>query len=296
MYNITEFIKLEWNLMLFNLGKIFFDIKIMSIEETLNKVIKEKKSIARIGDGEFNLAFSQDIGFQKKDENLVNKIKYVLKDTDCNDSCIVCIPGSYSSLKSLTFSSKRFWSYYWNCNKKRVFKLLNKRYIYGDAQCTRIFVNRKNKDQSLHYFKKWKEIWEAQDVLLVEGEHSRFGAGNDLFSNVNSIQRIICPAENAFSVYEEIKNSVLQYCTNKLVILVLGPTATVLAYELSKQGVWVIDSGNLDMEYEWSKINAKSQTSIKGKYTLEAKDGTKIENINDDNYNNQIVLNISKNI
>ena len=31
----------------------------------------------------------------------------------------------------------------------------------------------------------------------------------------------------------------------------MGPTATVLAYDLAKEDYWAIDIGQLDTEYEW---------------------------------------------
>ena len=44
---------------------------------------------------------------------------------------------------------------------------------------------------------------------------------------MNSIQRIICPSENAFDEYDEIFEKILEYGKNKLILLALGPTATV---------------------------------------------------------------------
>ena len=38
---------------------------------------------------------------------------------------------------------------------------------------------------------------------------------------------------------------------NKLILIALGPTATVLSYDLYKLGYHVIDIGHADIEYEW---------------------------------------------
>ncbi|MBW7986337.1 DUF1792 domain-containing protein [Lactobacillus helveticus] len=35
-------------------------------------------------------------------------------------------------------------------------------------------------------------------MLIIEGKYSRSGEGNNLFSNANSVSRIICPSKNAF--------------------------------------------------------------------------------------------------
>ena len=102
----------------------------------------------------------------------------------------------------------------------------------------------------------------------------------------------MCPNENAFSYFDEIKNAVIKYWDNQLVLLVLGPTATVLAYELSFRGIRAIDIGNLDMEYEWYKINAKKKVNIRYKLTVETNTINIVENFSDEIYLKQIILHI----
>jgi len=63
--------------------------------------------------------------------------------------------------------------------------------------------------------------------LIVEGEQSRIGIRNDLLNQTKSIKRIICPTKNAFRVYNKILNSVLKISKDHLILIALGPTATV---------------------------------------------------------------------
>ena len=42
-------------------------------------------------------------------------------------------------------------------------------------------------------------MWNNIDVLIVEGEHTRFGVGNDLLAIAKGVERIICPDKNAFN-------------------------------------------------------------------------------------------------
>ena len=109
----------------------------------------------------------------------------------------------------------------------------------------------RDKSNSARWFSKIKNIWDGKEILLVEGEKSRLGMGNDLFSNAKKIERILCPAENAFDKYDDIVNKVLEQDSGKLVLIALGMTATVLAYDLHKLGYWAIDIGHIDIEYEW---------------------------------------------
>lgn len=267
-------------------------VQVLSTAETLEKIREQKCSLSRFGDGEFDLIFGNDLKFQKYDEKLANKLRKILLQEEGAGACKVAIPRVFASLKGMTQASKTFWSVYLVDHREKIYSLLNPAYRYFDAQVTRIYVNRKNKSDAAKYFKQWKEIWRGEDILLVEGKNSRFGAGNDLFAEAKSVKRILCPACNAFDYYDEILDAVAKNGSNKLVLLVLGPTATALAYDLSCRGIWAIDSGNLDMEYEWSKIRAKKQVAITGKYTHEAEHGTNVSDVSDRSYEDQIMAQI----
>jgi hypothetical protein len=93
--------------------------------------------------------------------------------------------------------------------------------------------------------------------LIVEGEKTKLGIGNDLFSNAAKLRRIIVPAEHCFDVYDDIINAVkLCYDNDDLILIAAGPTATVLAYDLSTEGYWAIDIGHIDIEYSWYTDNS----------------------------------------
>ena len=113
---------------------------------------------------------------------------------------------------------------------------------------------------------------------------------------MNSIQRIICPSENAFDEYDEIFEKILEYGKNKLILLALGPTATVLAYDLYKVGYRAIDIGHVDIEYEWFLRQVTEKVKIETKYVNEAKDGhDNIQDVNDEKYEREIIVRIEKN-
>ena len=90
--------------------------------------------------------------------------------------------------------------------------------------------------------------------------------------------------------YNKILNESLKLDKNKLILLALGPTATVLAFYLYKEGYHVVDVGHIDIEYEWYLRNGTTKIKIQNKYVNEANDGNKnIQNINDKEYLNQII-------
>ena len=160
--------------------------------------------------------------------------------------------------------------------------------MYYDTEISRFYIDRKDKTQSHLIIDKLKQIWNFRDVILVEGEKSRMGYGNDLFSNVSSLKRILCPSENAFSAYSQILEEVSKVDKSRLILIALGPTATVLAYDLSKQGYQAIDIGHLDVEYEWFLQSASDKCIIKNKYVNEV-DNRDVPNILDPVYQDQIM-------
>lgn len=267
--------------------------KIYTTKETLEEIIKNKKSISRFGDGEINLILGKENLSQKYNKELSLRLAKILKNINVNENNIVAIPYVWrGNFNEYTFSSIKFWSIYLLKNYKKIYSLLNLDYKYYDAQCTRVYINRKNKEDANKYFDLWKKIWDEKDVLIVEGEFSRMGIGNDLLSNAKTVRRILCPAKNSYNKYNEIKNAILKNHKNSLVLLLLGATATVLSYELSTEyKIQVIDLGNLDTEYEWSKRNVKEKVIISGKSTYECD----IENnydLDDEKYKNEIILKI----
>ena len=115
------------------------------------------------------------------------------------------------------------------------------------------------------------------------------GRGNDLLNNARSIKRIIAPTLNAFDKYDTLFELAKQQPKESLFLICLGPTATILAYDLAESGYQAIDSGHLDVEYEWFLKNADERIKIDGKYVLEAVGGTETGNQTDTEYENQII-------
>ena len=142
------------------------------------------------------------------------------------------------------------------------------------------------------YFKNIKNLWDKRDILIVEGVNSRSGVGNDLFDNANSVERIICPSKNAYSKIDEIELLIEKHAENKLVLLILGPTAKVLAKRLSIKKIQAIDMGHIDSEYEWFKMGATYKVKLDNKHTAEHNFDENIIFNEDDDYNRQVIVRI----
>lgn len=84
----------------------------------------------------------------------------------------------------------------------------------------------------------------------------------------------------------------IDHYDKQLVLLALGPTATVLACDLSKEGIQALDIGHVDIEYEWFQRGVKEITVVPGKWTNETAEGKSYSVCVDPNYIKQIACRI----
>ncbi|PFH85601.1 SP_1767 family glycosyltransferase [Bacillus sp. AFS088145] len=264
---------------------------VKTTDESLNLIVQKKCSISRYGDGEFNLMNGQSLRFQPYSKELSLRLREIIKSNQENHE--VLIPNIFNNVDWCTERSRNYWVRYLNLNRSKIYKLLQRDKIYYDSLVTRLYIDHKDKSQSEFRFKTIKKLWNKREVIIVEGEQSRLGIGNNLFDNAKSIKRILCPVTNAFERYDQILEEVKKHGQSKLVLIALGPTATVLAYDLASIGYHAVDIGHIDIEYEWFLNNAVEKEAIKNKYVGEVPDGTEVHGINDIKYENEIVTRIS---
>lgn len=262
---------------------------VLDTYSSLKLLLNENVSISRYGDGEFNLIVGKSLAFQPFDSRLQYRLSSILSLHE-SPTHRVAIPYALRSVRGLSLRSSKFWLYHCHEIRGIVYPLFDMEYQYLDAQISRFYINRRDRSQSHAYLSAWQDLWNGKRVLIVEGSETRFGAGNDLLDGAVSVNRIVCPSVDAWAKYEDILESVLMHAASyDLVLLAIGPTATILAYDLSLNGVRAIDSGNLDMEYEWMNRGSRRQVAVEGKYTLEAKGGTQVMARNDALYEQQVV-------
>lgn len=271
-----------------------FRLKIMNSYQTIEYIQKHNCSIARFGDGEFDMiSRNRDLNFQKNSAELAEKLEEVLKNT--NPRLLICVPRVLNTIHGCNYHAAFYWNRWafeenkHHKNVELIWKYAGKNYRFGDAQVTRPYIDWETSKRAKKIFKMLKKLWEQREILIIEGEQTRLGVGNDLFDNCKNIKRILAPAENAFDYYEEIKETILKYYQKELVLVALGPTATVLASELSNIGIQVLDIGHVDVEYEWYLANVREKTDINGKYINEVVGGQKFSECLDKNYHKQVI-------
>ncbi len=293
----TNFYYYQWVFNTRKLRKNFPKFKILSFNETIRQIIEDKKSISRFGDGEFRLFFPEfALEFQENSDEISKRLKEVASSDLSNH--LVCLPEPFYKTKNFDIPTKYWWKKFINVYGKRILPYLNKDKAYGNQFITRFYIGYKDKSDAniLDTVSLLKKIWEKQEILIVEGRYSRLGLGNDLFDNSKNLERIICPEKNAFRCYDKILSAVKEHGKNKLVLISLGPTATILAYDLAKAAYWALDVGHIDIEYMWFLMKVKDKVSIRGRHVNETNEQQSLDIPNElkDKYEKSIILEIKE--
>ncbi|MGN0417200.1 SP_1767 family glycosyltransferase [Anaerostipes faecalis] len=266
--------------------------KILTIDETIDNILKNKVSVSRYGDGEMKIISGQGIRFQEYNSNLSSRLREILQND--KKGLLVCISDIYNDPK---WMKSWAYEYTWKLvaqNRRKWYEFLNMSTVYGNAFITRCYMDWKDNANSEKWFTKLKLIWQDEDIIFIEGKYSRLGLSNDLFSNAKSIHRILCPEKNAYNMYKEILKVAMQQSKEKLFLIALGPTATVLSYDLCERGYRAMDIGHVDIEYEWFLRKATDKIAIYNKYTSEAQGGDEVLEYAGEEFEKQIICRIEK--
>ena len=272
------------------LEKQLDSIQVKGIDETLDYIIESQSSLVRFGDGEINMLAGHSIPYQDYDEELVSTMRDIIGQ-ESREELVVCLPDAFTDRFKFTSWAIPFWKDHMD-HYMDFYRELCSNSWYGSTFVSRPYIDFEDKSQAKAQFEKLKSIWKNRDLLIVEGATSRSGVGNDLFDDANSIKRIICPSHSAFSRVHKIEQEIEKHANDRLILCMLGPTAKVLAYHLSKKGYQVLDIGHIDSEYEWMKMGAKTKVKFSHKHTAEYNFDQDIEFIEDETYNSQIVARI----
>ena len=243
--------------------------RIMTFEQTVQWVIDNKGSVCRFGDGELHMAMCRPMLFQVPDIKMQSRLLEILANPVHN--CLCCMTDIFGSLEGIRYDIQLFSRRMAVLARKYILPKASPNYkIWGNTEATRPYWPSLDINRAKIVFDMWKRVFKDRDILLVEGKCTRFGVGNDLLDGAKSVRRVLCPPTDAFARYDEIL-SATKACAKKhdLILLALGGTATILAYDLAKSGYQAIDIGHLDIQYSYMKMGVKDRVMVPGKYTSE---------------------------
>ena len=249
---------------------------------SLNKTfewMESGKSIVRFGDGELSIILGgRGPGFQSYSKELSKDLRTVFFSD--NKNLLKCLPvtiNAYSvDLVDHNEGTVNWWRKWLRDHFWRMLYLHSKaNREYGDTNVTRQYMRRlgcnSSAEQLAAYFSRVRNLFTGRDLIVVEGRKTRFGIGNDLFSNAKSVRRVLVPEVDAYSKKDEILNFLANTMEgSSTYVLACGPLAKILALRLAAGGELVWDLGHLDIEYEWYLRGAQDKIPIPGKYVNES--------------------------
>lgn len=210
---------------------------------TVQKIIADKCSIARFGDGELKLCVGKDQMNQRGGKQIRRKLCAILCGNVPN-GLLVGIPRIYDGhLGAMGKRKAQFWATY---TEQRFARLYRDDMTYWSA-----FITRPDSAPAIDNDGYWgliRRIWGGRNVVYVQGEGREFQQ-TGIFDNAKAVSLLFGPRNDAFDKKGPLLNTIMQYPKNALVLLSLGPTATVLAHDVCKRGYQALDIGHLPAFY-----------------------------------------------
>lgn len=211
----------------------------LSAEETVSKIIQEKKSLIRYGDGEFFLMRGNSIHYQEYTKELGDMLEYIIKIylEQKRDSYLLAMPGKYFLCNSRQIWKSRLLIRSWVYPRYIFKKKFDTNVEYGEAF---LFTQ----DNRKYYEKIWLDK-EVESIIFVHNDIKYANEFSVLYKK--KVYFVKVPSRNAYRKKEEILNEILTRYKEKkgsLILISAGPCAKYLVLRLSEMGIWAIDTGH----------------------------------------------------
>ncbi|MCM1122058.1 MAG: GT-D fold domain-containing glycosyltransferase [Ruminococcus flavefaciens] len=235
-------------------------IRVHTIEETIEELTRGNKSMIRFGDGEITMIRGRSLKLQQVEPEIIDGLKRLLQYE--YEDMIVTIPDIFDDLSIYRRASRQFWKDHLLFSRKIYEKYCNPGREYYNTSISRFYITLDDHGRCREWMEGIRQIWKDKDIVVVEGERTHNGVGNDLFDLAGSVERIIGPSSDAYGRLDEIMQCCREYPRDRLFLISLGVAAKFLAERLFLEGYRALDIGNLDMEYEWYLSGAKQKEEI----------------------------------
>lgn len=266
---------------LYDKGILRNRIRVHTIDETIDELLCTEKSMVRFGDGEIVMIKGVDLMLQKASPEIADGLKEILAYP--YDDLLVMLPGIFAGLSDHNKENRKFWQDHLLFCRKTYEKYCNPDKIYYNSLVSRCYYFVNDRIPCGRWFAKIRKIWENKDVVIVEGTKTHNGVGSDLLDTAKSIERIICPPSDAYSVIPAILEVCMGYEKDRLFLLSAGVAAKFLTVELFRQGYRALDIGNLDLEYEWYLRGADGKCALE-KHEIEGVEANRKAALKDEAY------------
>lgn len=222
-------------------------LSILTTEETLDLLEKEPFSFLRYGDGEIAIMQGKSIPFQEYQPKLAKRLQTMLKAEE--KGLKIGIPYYYMHpLHSLNDFTRRF-ARALPAQRRFLCRNCSKNMTYIDTALTQVYQTYQEYDFA-KYYERMQKLLKDKDVTVVCGEGVLDRLEHQALAVCRSVEYVYAPSMNAYSKYNAILQQVLATDKERLVCVVLGPTAKVLVYDLHQAGYQAWDMGHYFKDYD----------------------------------------------
>lgn len=251
--NDIEFIENHINYLKYELKDDIVNLyvpNILSVKDSAKYILENKKSLIRYGDGEFKIMTGSVAVFQKKNKTLTKRLNEIFDSRDENIAIgipYICCHSLNGIIAQDDKISRRFLIDFYGKNIDWIINRVQKGRTYLEAT---MFAH----DNIKYSCEIVREIWKNKDIAVIAGDRVFKNIKYNVFDCAKSIEYIYAPTIDAYDKYDEILANAKKIDKNKIVCIILGPTATVLAYDLAKEGYQALDLGHIVKAYDLLKI------------------------------------------
>lgn len=235
-------------------------IRVHTVDETIAELLHSEKSMVRFGDGEITVIRGKNLKLQKVNSEISEGLKRILGYE--YEDLIVTIPEIFGDMSAYRRESRQFWKEHLLIYRRIYNRYCNPDKVYYSTSFSRFYYALEDKSICDVWAAQIRQIWQDKNIVLVEGERTHNGVGNDLFSAARSVERIIGPSSNAYDRLDEILDCCRKYSKDRLFLISLGVAAKFITEKLFLEGYRVLDIGNLDVEYEWYLHGEENKTDL----------------------------------
>lgn len=248
---------LDYDLILNNLKyEVYDEIQhlriptIQSVEDSIRTLVtNQKASLCRFGDGEIQLLKGNHIPLQTASPKLSARFREILASKQ--DNVLIAFPRLlYASKQNIVPYARRFWRENGQAFRDELEQYIDFNHTYYAAELTLASNLFESYDVNA-YFEKIAKIWQDQAITIVCGETVFQHIEYNIFDVAKSVDYVLAPSLNAFDVYDTLLERCRAIPQHHVIILILGPTAKVLAYDLAQQGFRALDLGHIAKSYDW---------------------------------------------
>lgn len=252
---IEKFAKKSYNYLerrVYRHGLMENKLSIADMEHTIHTLEQENVSFVRIGKGEIALMQGKTIAAQQYHEELAKRLKHILRLRE--SGLCVGIPyyyihpqknlNPYIEIHSLSIADQR----------RFLFQHCPKDIDYLDSCFTQAYHIYQDYDFE-GYYSRVERLFQDRDITVICGEGVLDRLQYNLLEQCKSVEYQYAPATEAYAQYKEIRRQALQIAKDRLICVLLGPTAKPLVYDLYRKGYQVWDIGHLLKDYDAYKRN-----------------------------------------